>query len=177
MVVFFLPANSADELLILYTANAHEWAKYLQQILKSSRKFRKASVVLYAISPADQLHGYSFENFQCCKCILVLVSEELLAMLQVHVELQGALHELFYPPQRMVALLCGVSEEDVPMDVFEDWPSWRKVSTEDEPAVYVSAIFKSVTESMQKLITHHSNKYLSFAGASCCTHILSEVLS
>lgn len=129
-------------------------------------------MVLYAISPADQLHGYNFKNFQSCKCLLVLVSEELLNMLQLHVELQGALHELFYPPQRVVALLCGVSEEDVPMDVFEDWPSWRKVSTEDEPTTYISAIFKSVTESMQSLIIHHSNKYLSWAGASYNTHIL-----
>ena len=162
-VLFCFSANSADDLLILYTANAHEWAIYLQQIVKSSRKFRKASVVLYAISPADQLHGYNFENFQSCKCVLVLVSEELVNMLQVHAELQGALHKLFYPPQRVVALLCGVSEEDVPRDVFEDWPSWRKVSTEDEPAVYISAILKSGRESMQKPITHYINKYLSSA--------------
>lgn len=129
-------------------------------------------MILYAISPADQLHGYNFENFQSCKCILVLVSEELLDMLQLNEELLGALHELFYPPQRVVALLCGVSEEDVPRDVFEDWPSWRKVSTEDQPAVYISTIMESITEGMQKLITHHSNKYLSFAGASCYSHIL-----
>lgn len=123
-------------------------------------------MVLYAVSPADQLHGYNFENFQSCKCVLVLVSEELLNMLQLHEELQGGLHKLFYPPQRVVALLCGVSEEDVPRNIFEDWQSWRKVSTEDRPAVYISAIFKSVTESMEKIITHYSNKYLSATGTS-----------
>lgn len=110
-------------------------------------------MVLYAVSPADQLHGYNFENFRSCKCVLVLLSEELLNMLQLHVELRDVLHKLLYPPQRVVALLCGVSEEDVPRHVFDDWQSWRKVSTEDEPAVYISSIFKSVTESMQKLIT------------------------
>eukprot|EP00066_Takifugu_rubripes_P011959 XP_011601225.1 PREDICTED: phosphoinositide 3-kinase adapter protein 1 isoform X3 [Takifugu rubripes] len=140
-------ANSVDELLVVYTADAHEWAIYLQQILKSTRKLRKASVVLYAISPADQLHGYNFEYFQSYSCILVLVSGELLGALQLDLELQAALQKLFYPPHRVVALLCGVSQDDMLQDVFPDWPRWRKVSAEDEPTVYISATLESVTES------------------------------
>lgn len=150
-------ASSADELLVVYTADAHEWALYLRQILKSSRKLRKASIVLYAISPADQLHGYNFEYFQSCSSILVLVSGELLDTLLLHVELQEALQKLFYPPQRVVALLCGVSQDDVLRDVFQDWPRWRKVSAEDEPTVYISAILESITESMDN---HTSQKQI-----------------
>lgn len=160
-------ANSVDELLVVYTADAHEWAIYLRQILKSTRKLRKASVVLYAISPADQLHGYNFEYFQSYSCILVLVSGELLDTLQLDLELQAALQKLFYPPHRVVALLCGVSRDDVLQDVFPDWPRWRKVSAEDEPTVYISATLESVTESMQKLIRYHRIRWLgSFTGVT-----------
>lgn len=114
-------------------------------------------MVLYAVSPADQIHGYNFEYFRSCKCILVLVSGELLDMLQLHLNLQEALQKLFHPPQRVVALLCGVMDEDVIRDMFEDWPRWRKVSADDEPRVYISAILESVTESMRKVITRHRN--------------------
>lgn len=160
-------ANSVDELLVVYTADAHEWAIYLRHILKSTRKLRKASVVLYAISPADQLHGYNFEYFQSYSCVLVLVSGELLDTLQLNLELQAALQKLFYPPHRVVALLCGVSQDDVLQDVFPDWPRWRKVSAEDEPTVYISATLESVTESMQEPTRHHRTRWLgSFTGVA-----------
>lgn len=160
-------ANSVDELLVVYTADAHEWAKYLRHILKSTRKLHKASVVLYAISPADQLQGYNFEYFQSYSCVLVLVSGELLDTLQLNLELRAALQKLFYPPHRVVALLCGVSQDDVLQDVFPDWPRWRKVSAEDEPTVYISATLESVTESMQELIRRHRTRWLgSFTGVA-----------
>lgn len=141
---------SGHELLILHTADAYEWATYLQQILKSSRKFRKRPIVLYAVAPADELHGYDFEYFQRCRCILLLLTGELLDMLW-DPELQVALRELLYPPQRVVALLCGVLEDDVRKDCFEDWPSWRKLSAEDDPYVYISTILESIAESTQNL--------------------------
>ncbi|XP_051231942.1 phosphoinositide 3-kinase adapter protein 1 isoform X2 [Dicentrarchus labrax] len=139
---------SADELLILHTPDAQEWATYLQQILNCSQQFCKSSILLHAVSPDDQLHGYNFEYFQSCKCIVLLLSGALLDMLCDH-ELLGALQTLLYPPHRVVALLCGVSEEDILMESFEDWPSWRKLSAEDEPAVYVSTILESISDSVQ----------------------------
>ncbi|XP_076598402.1 phosphoinositide 3-kinase adapter protein 1 [Chaetodon auriga] len=141
-------SHSAHELLILHTADAQEWAAYLQQIMKSSRHFRKRNILLYAVGPADQLHGYNFEYFQSCKCVVLLFTAALLDML-CDPELHGALQRLLYPPHRVVALLCGVSEYDIPMESFKDWPSWRKVSAEDDPALYISTIMESVTESRQ----------------------------
>ncbi|XP_044071226.1 LOW QUALITY PROTEIN: phosphoinositide 3-kinase adapter protein 1-like [Siniperca chuatsi] len=144
---------SAYELLILHTDDAHEWATYLQQILKASRKFRKRSILLRAVGPADQLHGYNFEYFQSCKCIVLLLTGTLLDMLY-DPELQGALQELLYLPHRVVALLCGVTEDDIPMEIFEDWPSWRKLYAEDEPAVYVSTVLESINDSRQVQVEH-----------------------
>lgn len=139
------PPESYD-LLILHTAEAQEWASYLQQILKSSRSFQHRSILLYAVGPADQLHGYNFDCFQSSKCIVLLLTGVFLDMLY-EPELQEALHRLLYPPYRVVALLCGVDEDPILAQSFEDWPYWRKLYSEDEPTVYISTILECVNES------------------------------
>lgn len=138
---------SRYELLILHTTEAQEWASYLHQILKSSRKFHKRSILLYAISTADELHGYNFEYFQSCKSIMLLLTGVFLDILCDH-ELQEALQRILYPPHRVVAFLCGVSEDELLTKIFQDWPSWRKLYAEDEPGVYVSTILEALANSM-----------------------------
>ncbi|XP_034537052.1 phosphoinositide 3-kinase adapter protein 1 [Notolabrus celidotus] len=132
-------------ILILHTADAQEWAQYLQQILDSSRKFHEWSILLHAVVPAEELPGNQFEYFQSCKCILLLLTGSLLDMLCDR-ELQAELQRLLHPPHRVVVLLCGVSEDQVLSDTFEDWLMWRKISAEDEPAVYVSTILDSLND-------------------------------
>ncbi|KAM4599310.1 phosphoinositide 3-kinase adapter protein 1 [Fundulus diaphanus] len=139
-------SSSAFELLILYTDEAQEWAVYLQQIFKSSKHFHKGSVLLYAVSSADQLHGYNFQDFQRCKCIVVLLTGFFLDVLG-DPELQGALQRLLHPPHKVVALLCGVCEDDLSAACFVDWPSWRKLYADDEPADYVSTVLASIADS------------------------------
>ncbi|XP_041803883.1 phosphoinositide 3-kinase adapter protein 1 isoform X2 [Chelmon rostratus] len=136
----------AHELLILHTADAQEWATYLQHLMKSSQKFCERSILLYAVSPDDRLHGYDFEGFQSCRCIVLLFTAVLWDML-CDPELQGALQRLLYPPHRVVVLLCGMSEDNILTESFEDWPSWRKLSIEDEPELYISTILESITDS------------------------------
>lgn len=138
-------SSSAFELLILHTEEAKEWALYLQQILKCSKHFRRGSVLLYAVSSADQLHGYNFEDFQRCRCIVVLLTGGFLDFL-CDAELHRAIQRLLYPPHKVVALLCGVTEEDLNVEYFVDWPSWRKLYADDEPAVYVSTVLESIAE-------------------------------
>ncbi|XP_058508311.1 phosphoinositide 3-kinase adapter protein 1 isoform X1 [Solea solea] len=147
---------SEHELLILHTAEAQEWATYLQQILKSSLKFRKRSILLYALGPAHQLDGYDFDNFQSCKCIVLLLTEAFLDMLY-EPNLQGALHTLLFPPHRVVALLCGIAEDDVPTEIFNGWQSWRKVCADDEPAIYLTTILESIADS-KRLKAEHDSK-------------------
>ncbi|KAF7219833.1 phosphoinositide 3-kinase adapter protein 1 [Nothobranchius furzeri] len=139
-------ASESYELLILHTDEAQEWATYLQQILKSSQKFNKESILLYTVSPADRLHGYNFDNFQSCSCIVLLLTGLFLDILFDR-ELHGALQELLRPPHKVVTLLCGVSEDDVSTGSFRDWPTWRKLYADDEPAVYISTILESITDS------------------------------
>ncbi|KAF3708470.1 Phosphoinositide 3-kinase adapter protein 1 [Channa argus] len=137
--------ESDHELLILHTAEAHEWASYLQLILTSSQTFHQSSIFLYELSPADQLHGYNFDYFQSCRCIVLLLSGAFLDILS-DPELQGGLHRLLYPPHRVVALLCGISEDDILTECFEHWESWRKLYADDEPGVYVSTILESMND-------------------------------
>lgn len=139
-------SDSRCELLILHTTEALEWATYLQGILKSSHKFPKRSILLYAVGLADQLHGYNFEYFHSSKCIVLLLTVAFLDILD-DPELREALQRLLHSPHRVVVLLCGLSEDDVQPGIFEYWTSWRKVYADDEPAVYITTILESITES------------------------------
>ncbi|XP_068582225.1 phosphoinositide 3-kinase adapter protein 1 [Cebidichthys violaceus] len=150
-----LESPSAHALLILHTAEAEEWATYLQQILKSSRKFRKRSVVMYAVDPANQLLGHDFDCFQSCECVVLLLTGAILDMF-CDPELQAPLRGLLHPPHRVVALLCGVLEDDVRNECLEDWPSWRKLYADDEPARYVSTILEAITDSRRVEAEHKS---------------------
>ncbi|XP_033835949.1 phosphoinositide 3-kinase adapter protein 1 [Periophthalmus magnuspinnatus] len=153
---------SSYELLILYTSEAYEWATYLQQILKSTKKFPKKSILLYSVSPADQLHGYNFDSLQNCKCVVVLFTGAFLDNLS-SLDLQAALQRVLCPPHRVVALLCGVDDDHVLTECFPDWPYWRKLYTEDEPAVYVSTILESVTESRMREVKDKSVDHVTAA--------------
>ncbi|KAM7409131.1 hypothetical protein PAMA_002708 [Pampus argenteus] len=161
--------SSTCELLILHTAEAREWATYLRQILKSSQKFHKRSILLYAVGPDDQLHGYNFEYFQSCKCIVLLFTGALIDIL-CDPELHGALQRLLYPSHRVVALLCGVSELDIHTESFEGWPSWRKLHADDEPSLYVSTVLEAIADSRRAEAEHESRSTAAWNVAAESSH-------
>lgn len=163
---FSAKSLSAHDLLILHTAEAWEWATYLQQILKSSKEFHKMSILLHSVNPADQLYGCDYEYFQSCKCIVLLLTGEILDMLY-DPELQGALQRLLYPPHRVVALLFGLPEGDILTECFEDWPSWRKLYADDDPAVYISTILESIADSTQNLSPSFYHYYYVIISGFC----------
>ncbi|XP_056147600.1 phosphoinositide 3-kinase adapter protein 1 isoform X2 [Lampris incognitus] len=136
-------------LLILHTAEAQEWAKYLQMILNSSTELCKRSILLYTVGLADQLHEYNFECFHSIKCVVLLLTAAFLDILH-DVQLCEALQRLLHPPHKVVVLLCGLSEDDVLPGNFEHWPSWRKLHAEDEPALYISTVLECITYSKQE---------------------------
>lgn len=141
------PSNC--ELLIIHTDEAEEWATYLEKILISSRKFPRKAIVLYTVSQADHLHEYNFEHFQDSKCIVPLLSATFLDLL-CDPEILASFQRILQPPYRVVALLCGVLEEDVPTWSFEHWQSWRKLYADDEPALYISTILEAISDSKEE---------------------------
>ncbi|KAL0964242.1 hypothetical protein UPYG_G00321240 [Umbra pygmaea] len=141
-----LPSESAMcEVLIVHCYEAKEWATYLQKILKSSLKFPKRSILLYAVDCAIEENGWDLTLFLNSKCIVLLLTAAMLDILNDTSTL-GIFQRFLKPPHRVVALLCGISEEDMPTEWFEDWNSWRKLYPEDEPALYISTIQESITE-------------------------------
>uniref|UniRef100_A0A3B4Z007 Phosphoinositide-3-kinase adaptor protein 1 n=1 Tax=Stegastes partitus TaxID=144197 RepID=A0A3B4Z007_9TELE len=106
----------------------------LQQILQSSQEFHTRPILLYAVGPADEIHGYNFESFQSCECIVLLLTGAFLDNLCDH-ELQEALQRLLYPPHRVVALLCGISEDSALEEHFIDWATENPTADETEEVV------------------------------------------
>ncbi|XP_010866211.2 phosphoinositide 3-kinase adapter protein 1 isoform X1 [Esox lucius] len=147
--VVLLSEPAICEVLIVHSCEAQEWATYLQNILKSSRKFPKRSIVLYAVDYADDLNGWDFTVFHNSKCIVLLLTPTMLDILNA-TEVLGIFQSFLHPPQRVTALLCGISEEDMPPEWFEDWHSWRRLHAEDEPSLYISTIQESIANSYTK---------------------------
>ncbi|CAL8256991.1 unnamed protein product [Lota lota] len=141
-------SSASCELLILHTPEAQEWAEYLHAILNSLTTFHECSILLYAVSQEDELHGYNFEYFHQSKCVVLLLTAALLDLMSDE-HLHMALQKLLHPPRRVVALLCGVAEELVPDGSFKHWPSWSKLHADDEPAVYISTVLAAMGDGKQ----------------------------
>uniref|UniRef100_A0A4W5P0Y1 Phosphoinositide-3-kinase adaptor protein 1 n=1 Tax=Hucho hucho TaxID=62062 RepID=A0A4W5P0Y1_9TELE len=144
------------ELLIVHSCEAQEWATYLQKILTSSRMFPKRSIVLYAVDCAEQLHGCEFNIFYNSKCIVLLLTTAILDILN-DPKVLGTFQRLLHPPHRVVALLCGMSEDDIPTEWFENWQRWRKLYAEDEPALYISTILESIADCNTEEAEHEAD--------------------
>nr|XP_009305657.1 phosphoinositide 3-kinase adapter protein 1 [Danio rerio]XP_017214455.1 phosphoinositide 3-kinase adapter protein 1 [Danio rerio] len=130
------------EVLIVHSGEAREWADYLQQILAASCSFQEGSVVLYDVDEEICLKNYG--PFGSSKCILLLLTSGLVNLQNDSVVLD-TFRDLLHPPHKVVAFLCGVSEE-LMSGYFEYWEQWRKIFSEDEPQVYVSTIRESIDE-------------------------------
>lgn len=133
--------------LIVYTSEAQDWASYLKLILEASHHFPEDSVSFYLVDGEKLVQDEDYLVFSTSQCILLLLS---VAFIDIQSEpgVRNALQRFLYPPSKIVAFLCGVSESDGVMDCFEHWNSWRKLDSDDEPALYVSTVCEVITEGM-----------------------------
>lgn len=133
------------DILIVYSADAEEWCRYLQDLFLSSRQMRSQRTLTYRLGPDVSFSAQDLNFFLGSRCILMLLSDEL-----VHHVCRPALLPLlqraFHPPQRMVRLHCGVPDSEEFLDFFPDWAYWREISCEDEPEIYVAAVKKVIYE-------------------------------
>ncbi|XP_062375492.1 phosphoinositide 3-kinase adapter protein 1 [Sardina pilchardus] len=133
-----------SEVAILYTGEAAEWANYLQVIFQSSRQFPKNSVVLHLVDSEAPLEDLDSRALSDVRCILLLLSAVFLDI-QSEPEVYETFQNLLCSPHTVVVFLCGVSEEDVSSDYFEHWDSWKKLTADDEPQVYVRTVLEAIT--------------------------------
>ncbi|XP_051945346.1 phosphoinositide 3-kinase adapter protein 1-like [Xyrauchen texanus] len=144
------------EVLIVHTSEANEWAKYLQQILVASCNFIEGSILLIDVFDQNLLENQELFDFACVsKCIMPLLSTVFLDM-QRDLEVLETFRELLQPPEKVVAFLCGVSESEISADCFEHWDHWRKLSSEDDPSLYVSTVLECINDAC--VIQHHGQE-------------------
>ncbi|XP_076830439.1 phosphoinositide 3-kinase adapter protein 1 isoform X3 [Brachyhypopomus gauderio] len=131
------------DVLIVHTDETHDWATYLQVILEASDHFPQGSIKLYLADGEKSIQDYDCSVFSTSKCILLLLS---LAFLDIQREpdVWDTYEQVLYPPCKVIAFLCGVSEDDDLVDCFEYWTSWRKLDSEDDPSVYVSTVLEVI---------------------------------
>ncbi|XP_013361616.1 PREDICTED: phosphoinositide 3-kinase adapter protein 1 isoform X2 [Chinchilla lanigera] len=134
------------DILTVYSPDAQEWCQYLQDLFLSSRQVRTQKMLTHRLGPDTSFTAEDLLLFLGARCVVVLLSAELVehfyrpALLPL---LQRALH----PPHRVVRLLCGVQgaqEEFLPF--FPDWADWQELTCDDEPEAYVAAVRKAISE-------------------------------
>nr|XP_015203120.1 PREDICTED: phosphoinositide 3-kinase adapter protein 1 isoform X1 [Lepisosteus oculatus] len=133
------------EVLIVHTDEAEEWAKYLQNVFISSRKFSKKSVFLKQVEKNTPLGQSEMDDFHKSKCILLLLSMQFLENLYIPIVLETFL-KVLHPPSKMVLLFCGVTESEGLEQFFSDWQKWKRLYPEDETTTYISTVLQTISE-------------------------------
>ncbi|XP_041124856.1 phosphoinositide 3-kinase adapter protein 1-like isoform X2 [Polyodon spathula] len=134
-----------SEVLIVYTKDAAEWSIYLQNVLVSCKQFSKKSVLLYEVESHTPVAQQDLIIFQNSRCIILLLSGELLDVLGSF-EVLESFQNVLQPPSKMVMLFCGVTETEMLSECFQDWHQWKQLSPEDEPMTYISVVRQAVSE-------------------------------
>ncbi|MGH0116928.1 UNVERIFIED_CONTAM: hypothetical protein FKN15_026622 [Acipenser sinensis] len=141
----FIALKVLSEVLIVYTKDAAEWSTYLQNVLISCKRFSKKSVLLYEVESHTPVAQQDLSIFQNSRCIVLLLSGELLDVLGSF-EVLESFQNVLQPPGKMVVLFCGVTETEMLSECFQDWHQWKQLDPEDEPTTYISVVQQAVSE-------------------------------
>ncbi|XP_058882528.1 phosphoinositide 3-kinase adapter protein 1-like isoform X3 [Acipenser ruthenus] len=134
-----------SEVLIVYTKDAVEWSTYLQNVLVSCKHFSTKSVLLYEVESHTPVAEQDISIFQNSRCIILLLSGELLDVLGSF-EVLESFRNVLQPPGKMVMLFYGVTETEMLSECFQDWHQWKQLDPEDEPTTYISVVRQAVSE-------------------------------
>ncbi|KAL2769491.1 phosphoinositide 3-kinase adapter protein 1 [Daubentonia madagascariensis] len=133
------------DILIVYSPDAEEWCQYLQDLFLSSRQVRSQKMLTHRLGPEASFSAQDLSLFLHTRCVLVLLSAELVQHFY-QPALLPLLQRAFHPPHRVVRLLCGVQDSEVFLDFFPDWAHWQELTCDDEPETYVAAVKKAISE-------------------------------
>lgn len=133
------------DILLVYSPDAEEWCQYLQDLFLASRQLRGQKTLTYRLGPDAFFSAEDLTFFLGTRCVVVLLSAELVQHLGQPAQLP-LLQRAFRPPHRMVRLLCGVRDSKEFLDFFPEWPHWQELTCDDEPETYVAAVRKAMSE-------------------------------
>ncbi|KAM6442141.1 phosphoinositide 3-kinase adapter protein 1 isoform 1-T1 [Liasis olivaceus] len=130
----------ACNVLIVYGKDADEWCQYLQSLLHSCKEIQS-----YQVESATAISTEELDLFKNSKCIIILLSAELVQSFCIPAVLQS-LQNVLQPPPKVVKFFCGVSECENYHEFFKDWSQWKQLTYDDEPEIYVDAVMKVISE-------------------------------
>lgn len=133
------------DIIIIYSSDAEEWCQYLQDLFLSSRHVHSQKMLTYRLGPKTSFSAEDLSFFLRTRCIVVLLSAELVQCF-CQPALLPLLQRAFHPPHRVVRLLCGVQDSEEFLDFFPDWAHWQELTCDDEPETYVAAVRKAISE-------------------------------
>ncbi|XP_003479607.2 phosphoinositide 3-kinase adapter protein 1 isoform X1 [Cavia porcellus] len=134
------------DILTVYSPDAEEWCQYLQDLFQASRQVRTQKLLTHRLGPDASFSAEDLLLFLGARCVVVLLSAELVEHFY-RPALLPLLQRALYPPHRVVRLLCGVQgAQDEFLPLFPDWADWQELTCEDEPEAYVAAVRKAISE-------------------------------
>ncbi|KAF6110695.1 phosphoinositide-3-kinase adaptor protein 1 [Phyllostomus discolor] len=133
------------DILLFYSSDAEEWCQYLQDLFLASRQVRTQKTLTYRLGPETSFSAEDLTFFLSPRCIVVLLSAELVQCFS-QPALLPLLQRAFHPPHRMVRLFCGVRDSKEFLDFFPDWAHWQEFTCDDEPETYVAVVKKAISE-------------------------------
>ncbi|KAM5139989.1 phosphoinositide 3-kinase adapter protein 1 [Callospermophilus lateralis] len=134
------------DILIIYSPDAEEWCQYLQDLFLTSRQVRSQKMLTHRLGPQTSFSAEDLRLFLSPRCVLVLLSAELVQHFY-QPALLPVLQRAFQPPRRVVRLLCGVQGSDEEFShFFPNWAHWQELTCDDEPEIYLEAVRKAISE-------------------------------
>ncbi|XP_067828860.1 phosphoinositide 3-kinase adapter protein 1 [Heptranchias perlo] len=135
-----------SDVVIFYAEDASEWSAYLVSLLTSASPFE---VLAYSVSECTSFTSQEYSLFKRCKCLLVLLSPQLLDSVSLTGREHG-LQRILRPAHKVVMLFCGVTESPELQTLFRDWQQWKQASCDDEPDVFTAAVEEAIKESYSR---------------------------
>ncbi|XP_041032009.1 phosphoinositide 3-kinase adapter protein 1 isoform X2 [Carcharodon carcharias] len=134
-----------SDVVIFYAEDAKEWNIYLVSLLTS---VQHTEVLSYTVNESTSFTNRDYSQFERCKCLLVLLSPQLLELAALP-RLEHGLQRTLLPAHKVVMLFCGVEAAEL-QTLFRDWQKWKQVSCDDDPAVFTTAVEEAINESSSR---------------------------
>ncbi|XP_068113665.1 phosphoinositide 3-kinase adapter protein 1 isoform X2 [Hyperolius riggenbachi] len=134
-----MAAKGHNDLLLLYGPDAREWSQYLLSLFETHHRARDLTINTYELQEDQPVSHKDLKTFQRSKCILTLLSGDLEASFDNQNVLQS-LRTVLRPAHKVIILFCGVMDKEDFTNLFQDWPRWKQLSSDDDPDLYVTAV-------------------------------------
>lgn len=140
-----MASRGVYDLLILHGPDAQEWCQYLYTLFQTHPEGQDFAIHTYELKEDEPIPRKCLKTFQNSKCILILLSGDLEVNLDNPNVLQS-LRTVLRPPHKVIVLFCGVMDKEDFTNLFQDWPHWKQLSSDDDPEHYVISVKDAILD-------------------------------